>query len=71
MVDFEAIDRAILEIEKRAGNLDEVRKSAETIQSSSAKILERVRIDREALEKQVTQLRDKIGDLRDVMNAPQ
>ena len=60
MVDFEAIDRAILEIEKRAGNLEEVRKSAETIQSSSAKILERVRIDREALEKQVTQLREKV-----------
>ena len=36
-VDFEAIDKAILEIEKRAGNLDEVRKSAETIQSSSAR----------------------------------
>ena len=52
-VDFEAIDKAILEIEKRAGNLDEVRKSAETIQSSSTKILDRVRIDREALEKQV------------------
>jgi hypothetical protein len=71
MVDFEAIDRAILEIEKRAENLDEVRKSAETIQSSSTKILDRVRIDREALDKQVMQLRDKFGDLRDAMNAPQ
>jgi hypothetical protein len=71
LVDFEAIDRAILEIEKRAGNLDEVRKSAETIQSSSTKILDRVRIDREALEKQVLQLREKVGDLRDAMNAPE
>lgn len=70
-VDFEAIERAILEIEKRAGNLDEVRKSAETIQSSSSKILERVRIDREGLEKQVTLLRDKVGELRSSMNAPQ
>jgi hypothetical protein len=70
-VDFDAIERAILEIEKRAGNLDEVRKSAETIQSSSAKILERVRIDREALDKQVTQLREKVGDLRSSMTAPQ
>jgi hypothetical protein len=70
-VDFEAIERAILEIEKRAGNLDEVRKSAETIQSSSGKILERVRIDREGLEKQVTLLRDKVGELRNSMNAPQ
>jgi len=70
LVDFDAIDRAILEIEKRAGNLDEVRKSAETIQSSSGKILERVRIDREALEKQVTQLRDRVSDLRDAVNGP-
>ncbi len=71
LVDFEAIERAILEIEKRAGNLEEVRKSAETIQSSSNKILDRVRIDREALEKQVTQLREKVGDLRDAMQAQQ
>ena len=45
-VDFETIDKAILEIEKRAGNLDDIRKSAETIQSSSTKILDRVRIER-------------------------
>jgi hypothetical protein len=64
VADFEAIERAILDIEKRAGNLDEVRKSAELIQSSSGKILDRVRIDREALEKQVTQLREKVGELR-------
>ncbi|HEY4235186.1 MAG TPA: hypothetical protein VGM76_17275 [Lacipirellulaceae bacterium] len=70
-VDFDAIERAILEIEKRAGNLDEVRKSAETIQSASAKILERVRIDRDALDKQVTQLREKVGDLRNSMTVPQ
>jgi hypothetical protein len=69
--DFEAIERAVLEIEKRAGNLDEVRKSAETIQGASAKILERVRIDREALDRQVTQLREKVGELRDAMTAPQ
>jgi hypothetical protein len=66
-VDFEAIDKAILEIEKRAGNLDDVRKSAETIQSSSGKILERVRIDREALEKQVEILRERVGDLKNSM----
>jgi hypothetical protein len=69
--DFEAIERAVLEIEKRAGNLDEVRKSAETIQAASAKILERVRIDREALDRQVSQLREKFGELRDAMSAPQ
>jgi hypothetical protein len=69
-VDFEAIERAILEIEKRAGNLDEIRKSAETIQSSGGRILERVRIDREALEKQVTLLREKVGDLKAGVIAP-
>jgi hypothetical protein len=70
-VDFEAIDKAILEIEKRAGNLDDVRKSAETIQSSSAKILERIRKDREALEKQVEILREKVKDLRDITTLAQ
>jgi hypothetical protein len=63
-VDFDAIDKAILEIEKRAGNLEEIRKSAETIHSSSTKILERIRIDREALDKQVAVLRERIGDLK-------
>lgn len=68
VADFDAIDRAVLEIEKRARNLDEVGKSAGTIKSASEKILERVRIDREALEKQVTQLREKVGELRDAMS---
>jgi hypothetical protein len=65
-VDFEVIDKAILEIEKRAGNLDDVRKSAETIKNSSEKILERVRKDRDALEKQVETLREKVKDLREL-----
>jgi hypothetical protein len=70
-VDFESIDRAICEIEKRAGNLDEVRKSAETIQTSSGKILERVRIDREALERQVAVLRESMADLKSTLTPPQ
>lgn len=69
--DFEAIEKAILEIEKRTGNLDDIRKSAETIQSSSHKILERVRIDREALEKQIEVLREKMKDLRQITAVPQ
>lgn len=68
-VDFEIIDKAILDIEKRAGNLEEVRKCAETIKSSSDKILDRVRIDREALEKQVGVLRERVTDLQATMNA--
>jgi hypothetical protein len=68
-VDFAAIEKAIWEIEKRAGNLDEVRKAAETIQSSSGKILERVRIDRDALEKQVVLLRGRVDDLKSTFTA--
>jgi hypothetical protein len=70
-VDFQAIDNAILEIERRAGNLEAVGKSAEQIQSSSAKILDRVRIDREALDKQVAILRERIADLKHTVNVPQ
>jgi hypothetical protein len=70
-VDFEAIDKAILEIEKRCGNLDDVRKSAETIRSSTDRILDRVRIDREALEKQVAILRERMSDLRQLTSSPQ
>jgi hypothetical protein len=65
------IEKAILEIEKRAGNLDDVRKAAETIQSSSGRILDRVRIDREALEKQVGVLRDRVADLKNTVIASQ
>ena len=70
-VDFETIDKAICEIEKRAGNLDEVRKAAETIQSSSGKILDRIRLDRESLEKQVELLRDRVTDLKNTVATPQ
>jgi hypothetical protein len=57
-IDFTPIDRAILDIEKRVQNLDQVRTSAETIKSSSDKILERVRIDRKALDEQIVVLRE-------------
>ena len=62
-LDHEAIDRAINEIEKRAENLDQIRKPAETIRGSSEKILERERIDQQALEKQVLVLREKLAGL--------
>jgi hypothetical protein len=68
-IDFEPIDRAVLDIEKRVQNLDQVRKSAETIRSSSETILERVRIDREALEKQVAVLRDAMINVKHVLGA--
>ncbi len=63
-VDFEAIDRAMLDIEKRAANLDEVRTSAKTIVSSGEKIIKRVDIDEKALEKQLVVLREQLDDVR-------
>lgn len=62
-VDLEGIEAAINEIEKRAINLSQIKKPAETIRSSSEKILERVRIDQEALERQVKTLREKLVSL--------
>jgi hypothetical protein len=67
--DFSAIDKSINDVEKRADNLDEVQTFAETIHSSSEKILDRVRIDREALKKQVAFLREKVKDLRDITSS--
>ncbi|MEX2172603.1 MAG: hypothetical protein WD851_25005 [Pirellulales bacterium] len=64
--DFDAIDRAILDIEKRASNMETISKAAESIKSSSENILSRVRIDREALERQLAVLREKLGDLREI-----
>jgi len=63
-VDFTVIDKAILDIEKRAQNLDQIRKSAETIQSSSETILDRVRIDQKGLVRQLGILRESIDDLK-------
>jgi hypothetical protein len=62
--DFDSIDKAMHAIEKHAGNLDEIRKSAVTIRNAGENILKRVEIDKTALEEQVAILREKVGDLR-------
>lgn len=62
--DFEAITKAILEIEKQSQALGEVKKSAETIKSGSQNILERVRITRNSLERQVEILQERLDDLK-------
>lgn len=62
--DFQAIERAILEIEKQARGLDEITRSAETIKSGSEKVLNRARIMREALADQVSILGSKVAELR-------
>ena len=58
------IDKAIAEIERRTNNLQQVQKLAETIGKNADKILDRIRIDREALVESVAELTDAVGGLR-------
>lgn len=62
--DFTAMDAAILEIEKRTTNLEQISTWASTIHSNSEKILDHVRIARKSLEKQIATLQEKVGDLK-------
>jgi hypothetical protein len=62
--DFIAIETAILDIEKRAKNLDAVCRHAKTVQIAGGKIRKRAEIDRKSLDKQVKLLRAKVADLR-------
>jgi hypothetical protein len=68
-IDFGPIDRAINEIEKKAKNLDQVNNWATTIRSNSDKIIDRVRIDREAFEKEVSTLREAMCCVKHVLGA--
>lgn len=66
-VDFDAIDRAVLDIEKRAANLGEIRTTAETIKRGSEKILKRVDVDEKALEKNLALLKEQLDEARDAL----
>lgn len=68
--DFDAIERAILEIEKQAGGLDEVTRSAETIKSGSEKILRRAEIMRRAFGDQIELLTEKVRELQRLLVEP-
>ena len=63
-----AMEKAILEIEKQTRGLDEITKFAGTIRSSSEKILDRARIMREALGKQINVLGTTVEDLRSLFD---
>jgi hypothetical protein len=62
------MEKAILEIEKQTRGLDEITKFAGTIRSSSEKILDRARIMREALGKQINVLGTTVEDLRSLFD---
>lgn len=65
--DLDAIDTAVLEIEKSIENLAKVATWAETIKSSSQKILDRVAKDREVLQAQIEELRDSLQQLGTIL----
>jgi len=68
--DFDAIERAILEIEKQARGFDEVTRSAETIKSGSERILKRAEIVRKAFGDQIETLTEKVRDLQRLIAEP-
>jgi len=68
-IDFDEIEEAILEVEKRARDLDDVVTWTETIQKSSEKILKKIRITRKALDRQVEALREKTDNLKSTLSA--
>jgi hypothetical protein len=63
-VDFEAIDKALLEVGKQVKKLDEIRTSTETIRNNSDKILDRLRISTKELESQANVLTERVADLK-------
>jgi hypothetical protein len=66
-VDFTAIDAALLEIAKQVKELDEIRGWTETIKNNGEKILGRLRISRDKLEKQGEVLTERVADLKGAM----
>lgn len=68
--DLDAIERAVLDIEKRVQALDEIRKSANTIQTSAEKILKSERLINVALQQQLEILRDKTSVLKNILQVP-
>jgi hypothetical protein len=63
-VDWSVLEKATLEVQKRAQSLEDISVWTSTIASSAAKILDRVRIAREGLESQVETLLDQISRLK-------
>lgn len=66
-VDFSTLDHAILEINKQLAQIDEIGGFSETIRNNSEKILERLRISRKKLDKQVAILQESVQDLRETL----
>jgi len=68
-VDFSTLDHAILEINKQLSQIDEISGFSESIRNNSEKILERMRISRKKLDKQVAILQEALQDLRETLQS--
>ena len=68
-IDIEALDKAIREIERQAGGLEEITKSTEAIDGHVGKILDRARIMRNGLDRQVSVLDEKVTGLKELVNS--
>lgn len=66
---FQRIDKAIEVVRKQLNGFDELKTTGETIQNSAGKVLERVRIMKTELERQVEILADQVGGLKDVADS--
>ena len=62
---FQKIDKAIEVIRKQLEGFETLKTSGETIQNSAVKMLERVRIMKTELDRQVEVLAEQVGGLKD------
>ena len=69
-VDVEALDKIVREVERQAGGLDEITKSAQAIDGHVTKILDRARIVRNGLQRQVGVLDEQVEGLRGLSLSP-
>ena len=69
-VDVEGLDKAVREVERQANGLDEIIKSAQAIDGHVTKILDRARVMRNGLHRQVGILDEQVGGLRELSLSP-
>lgn len=69
-VDVGSLEKAIREVERQANGLEEITKSAQAIDGHVTKILDRARIVRNGLERQVGVLDEKVAGLRELSLSP-
>ena len=69
-VDAEGLEKAIREVERQAGGLDEITRSAQAIDGHVNKILDRARIVRNGLDRQVGILDEQVSGLRKLSLSP-